>query len=154
MIVQAIAQVPHELVDIQELLIAVKAVFPLVVGKLILHIERLGHVQSIQPDLVGIDLFVPEIAGGGSGLFPELAVHGFNGLAVLFPASEFVEVKKSFSRVYIVKIVFFRVIGGDSAILPHKVVNKPVSKFQIFGIFFDMVQFQDSLDHAAVYVVP
>lgn len=71
-----------EIASFQKLLVAVPAIFSFVIGKLILHVERLGHVEAIQPDLLGIDLLMPEVAGGGAGLFLELAVHSMDGLLV------------------------------------------------------------------------
>ena len=41
-------------------------------------VERLGHVQAVQPYLAGIDLLVPEGAGLGPGLLPELSAGRFD----------------------------------------------------------------------------
>ena len=68
MVVKTIAQIPHEAVDIQKLLEAVQTVFSLIISKLILHIEGLGHVKAVQPDLIGINRLMPEIAGRSTGL--------------------------------------------------------------------------------------
>ena len=68
MIVKAIPLIPHELINIEKLLVAVLTVLSPVIGKFILHIERLRHVEAIQPYLVRIDLFVPEVTCGGAGL--------------------------------------------------------------------------------------
>ena len=65
-----------------------------------------------------------------------------------------VQVKERFARIYIVQVVLFGVIGGNGAVVPDKVVDKAVGKFQIPAVLFDVVQFQDRLYHAAVDIVP
>ena len=67
-IIKSISQIPHLIVNGKKLLVAVLTVFSIVESQFILHIERLRHIKSVQPDLVRIDQFVPEIAGGGTGL--------------------------------------------------------------------------------------
>ena len=61
MVIQAVSQITHQIVHIDELLIAVFAISTVVVSNFILHIKWLCHIESIQPDLVWINFFVPEI---------------------------------------------------------------------------------------------
>ena len=68
MVVQAVQRFPHQPPDVSELSNNIGTVFAVVVFHRILHIERKGHIESIQPDLIGINLFVPEVAGGGARL--------------------------------------------------------------------------------------
>ena len=69
MVVQPVQRVPHPFIYLQELLVGIIAVFTVIILHLILHIEGLGHVEPVQPYLVGIDFLVPEVSGGGAGLF-------------------------------------------------------------------------------------
>ena len=154
MVVEAVAQITHEPVYIQELAVTVVAVFSVIVCEFILHIERLGHVQTVKPHLIGVDLFVPEIAGGSPGLAFQLAVYGIDGFAVLFFPGKLIEVEKSLSGIDIVQIVLQRVIGGDGTIFLHEIVDKTVCEFQISGILSDVVQLQNCLDHTSVNVIP
>ena len=67
-VVQAGLFVPHVLFDVHKLLVAVNAALHLVIAGLILHVEGLGHVGAVQPDLPRVDILVPEVALLGAGL--------------------------------------------------------------------------------------
>ena len=82
MVVKAIQRFPHQLPDIFKLINNVHAVFAAIVFHFILHIEGKRHVEPVQPDLVGVDQLVPEVAGRGAGLAEDLAVHGVDSLPV------------------------------------------------------------------------
>ncbi len=154
MIVQTVAQVPHIPIHVHKLLITVPAVLPVIISEFILHIEGLGHIQAIQPDLVGIDLFMPEITFRSPGLAFQLTVYGIDGFAVLFLAGEFVQIEKSLSGIDVVQIILQRVIGLDRAVFTDKIVDEFVGEFQVFRILLDVIQLQYSLDHTAVNIVP
>ena len=49
MVIQAVSQITHQIVHIDELLIAVFAISTVVVSNFILHIKWLCHIESIQP---------------------------------------------------------------------------------------------------------
>ena len=138
----------------KELLKGVPAVGTIIIGYFILHIEGLGHIQAIQPDLVWIDHLVPEVACCGSWLPFQLAVYRVDGFAVLLPSGKLIEIEKGFAGIYIVQIIFLWIIGSDGAVLLHKVVDKGIGKLQVFFISGNMVQFKNGLDHTAVNVVP
>ena len=138
----------------KELLKGVPAVGTIIIGYFVLHIEGLGHIQAIQPDLVWIDHLVPEVACCGSWLPFQLAVYRVDGFAVLLPSGKLIEIEKGFAGIYIVQIIFLWIIGSDGAVLLYKVVDKGIGKLQVFFIFGNMVQFKNGLDHTAVNVVP
>ena len=138
----------------KKLLKGVLAVSAVIIGYFILHIEGLGHIQAIQPDLVWIDHLVPEVACCGSWLPFQLAVYRVDGFAVLLPSGKLIEIEKGFSGIYIVQVILVWIIGSDGAVLLHKVVDKGVGKFQVFFIFGNMVQFKNGLDHTAIDIVP
>ena len=89
-VVKSVPGIPHQFIHVGKLAAAVLTVQSVLVGESILHIEGLRHVKSVQPYLVGINLLVPEVAGGGAGLAFQLAVYGVDGLPVFFLASQFI----------------------------------------------------------------
>lgn len=124
------------------------------VGSFVLHIEGLCHIKPIQPDLMGIDLFVPEIPSRGAGLYVQLAVYRIDGTAVFFLPSESVELKQGFSCIYIVQIAFLGVVGLNGAVLPDKMVDEGIGKVQVFLFFCNEIQLQDGLDHTTINIIP
>ena len=96
-VVQAGLGVLHVLLDVHELFVAVNAAVHPVAACLILHIKGLGHVSAVQPDLVGIDLLVPEVALLRAGLGLQLAADRLNGVAVALVAGQVVQRKQVFA---------------------------------------------------------
>ena len=102
MVVQAGGFVPHVLLDVHELLVAVDAALHLVVAGLILHVEGLGHIGAVQPHLPGIDVLVPEVALLGAGLGEQLAADGVDGLTVLLVPEDVVQDEQVLALIHIV----------------------------------------------------
>ena len=102
MVVQAGLGVLHVLLDVHELLVAVNAAVHPVAAGLVLHVEGLGHVGAVQPDLVRVDFFVPEVAFLGAGLGLQLAAYRFNRVAVALVAGQVVEGKQVLALINIV----------------------------------------------------
>ena len=129
-VVQAGLGVLHVLLDVHELLVAVNAAVHPVAACLILHVEGLGHVGAVQPDLVGIDLLVPEVALLGAGLGLQLAADRLNGVAVALVAGQVVQRKQVFALVDVVQVVLGGVVGLNDAVVLDKVVQKLFGEVQ------------------------
>ena len=142
------------LLDVHELLIAVDAALHLVVTGLVLHIEGLGHVGAVQPDLPRINVLVPEVALLGAGLGEQLAADGVDGLAVLLVAEDVVEDEQVFALIHVVEVILLRVVGLDGAVFLHEPVDEILRKFQVLLVAGSLIQAQAGGDHAAVDVVP
>ena len=54
-----------------------------VVLHLVLHIKWKRHVKPVQPDLIGVNLLMPEISALRAGLGLQLAVNEIDSLPVL-----------------------------------------------------------------------
>jgi len=153
-VVQAGLLVPHVLFDVHELLVAVNAALHLVVAGLVIHIERLGHVGAVQPDLPGVDVLVPEVALLGAGLGLQLAADDINGLAVFLLAVNVVQGEQVLALIHVVQVVLLGVVGLDGAVFLHKIVDEVFGEIQILLVARGVVQAQAGRDHAAVDVVP
>ena len=154
MVVQAGLFVPHVLLDVHELLVAVDAALHLVVAGLVIHIEGLGHVGAVQPDLPGVNILVPEVALFGAGLGVQLAADGIDGLTVLFLSVDVVEGEEVFALIDVIEVVLLGVVGLDGAVRLHEIIEEVLGKVQILLVPGGLVQAQGGGDHAAVDVVP
>ena len=153
-VVKAGLFVPHMLLDVHELAVAVDAAAHLVEAGLVFHIEGLGHVGAVQPDLPGVDLLVPEVALLGAGLAFQLAVDDVDGLAVLLVPEDVVEDEQVLALVDVVEVVFLGVIGLDAAVGLDEPVDEVFGKVEVLFVAGGVVQAQAGGDHAAVDVVP
>lgn len=69
---------------IEKLAENIVVVLLLMKSRLILHIKRLTHIQSVQPDLIRVNILVPEISLAGARHLLDLAVYKINRFAVFF----------------------------------------------------------------------
>ena len=71
---------------------------------LIFHIKRLTHIQPVQPDLIRIDIFVPEVPLFRAWHLRHLTVNKINCLSIFFFACQIKKLKQCFSRIHIINI--------------------------------------------------
>ena len=121
---------------------------------LIQGVEGLGHIQAVQPDLIGIDGFVPEVSLKGARLLPDLPIEILRGLFILFLPRLCVQGEEHTPLVDIVKIVFFAVVGADRAVVQHEPVDKALRKVEVTRVPGDIAHGKQGGNHAAVDVVP
>ena len=81
----------------------------------ILRIERLGHVESVQPHLLRIDLLVPETAFRGAGLALDLMVKRIHRHTVLLFPGQFIEAEKGPARTDMVRRIIRNFVFVDPA---------------------------------------
>ena len=154
MVVQSVSFAAHEFADILELPEAVHAGISVTKRKFILHIERLSHIKTIQPDLVWINFFVPEVSFFCTRLSKELRINCIHGFSVFFFSGQVVQAVQCFSCIDIVQIVFFGIIIFDGSVFLYEIINEFIGKLQIAFIFCDIIKSDQSFDHAAVNVIP
>ena len=104
MIVQSGLRITHMFHHIEKLAENIVVVLLLMKSRLILHIKRLTHIQSVQPDLIRVNILVPEISLAGARHLLDLAVYKINRFAVFFFSGQIVEFKQGFPRIDIVDI--------------------------------------------------
>ena len=153
-IVQAVEGVAHQVVHHLEHMEAIRAGTAVVEAQLVLHVERLRHVHAVEPDLVGVDGFVPKHTLFGTRLGLELTVDGIHGGTVLGLAHQVIEFVEGFARVDVVEVVLLGIVMLDGAVILDKEVDIVVGEGQVTLLAGDLVQLDERLDHAAVNVIP
>ena len=116
--------------------------------------EGLGHVDAVQPDLIGVNLLVPEAALPRAGLRFQLPPQKIGGFFVLFLACFFKQREQHPAFVHIVQRVAFGFVGADSAVVIHKGINEGFGKIEVPLIAGDFRHGQQGRHHAAVDVIP
>ena len=154
MVVEPVEGLSHPPVYLKELLVRIFAVLTSVILCLVLHIERLGHVQPIQPYLVGINFLMPEVSCGCAGLFLQLAVYSIHSSSVFFFSGQLVKIEQGFAGIYMIQVILLWVIGLNGAVLSHKAAGEGVRKVQVPVVSGYKEEFDDGLNHAAVNIVP
>ena len=112
-----------------------------------LGIERGGHIDTVQPHLVGIDLLVPEAPFLSAWMGPQLLPQQRSSLFVALVTGGFVQEEQQLALVDLVKIVLFRTIGPDAAIWTDEFVNIPLDKgidFLLTGFLPQLLQGKES----------
>ena len=109
-------RIVHLCPDSTELAADILVAFAVLIFTGVLSVEHLGHIQTIQPHLVGVNGLVPEIALMGTGLTEQLAIEGINGLAVLFLAALGVDIKKNTALADVVQIIVLFLEAADAAV--------------------------------------
>ena len=71
---------------------------------LIFHIKRLTHIKPVQPDLIRIDIFVPEVPLFRARHLCNLTVNKINCFSVFFFSCQVKKLKQCFSRIHIINI--------------------------------------------------
>lgn len=153
-IVQTVEGVAHQVMHDLEHMEAVRAGTTVVEAQLVLHVERLGHIHAIEPDLVGIDGLVPKHAFFGARLGLELAVDGVHGGTVLGLAHQVIELVEGLARIDVIEVVLLRVVMLDGTVVLDKEIDVVIGKGQVALLTRDLVQLDERLDHAAVDIVP
>ena len=118
------------------------------VGKVLVGIvvpqsgKHLRHVQAVQPNLIGVNQFVPKVAGVGARLLVQLAFEQINCLLVLGFAGFLVQLEKHTAFVDIIQVEFVLTVTAECAILEDVIVHKTFYKVEITLFACDFVEFQ------------
>ena len=116
--------------------------------------ERQTHVQTIEPDLVGVDALVPETAAGGARLVAQLFFQRFNGLAVARLAGLVIQGIQRAARRDVVQVVFLGHIAANGTVRLDVSLHKAVQHIKVKRITGRLVQRTQADQHTAILVVP
>ena len=100
----------------------------------ILGAKGLGHVEAIEPHLVGIALLVPEAAGGISRLLRELIVEKGGGGQIALVARDAVEEEKLAAEKDVVELMFLRLERGDGSVRGEKGIDRVLDVVEVARI--------------------
>src|ERR1051326_4901562 len=79
----------------------------------VLRVERLGHVEAVEPHLRWINLLVPEASLVRARLRPQLFAQKRGGTPVLLLTRDVVESEQKSARHDVVEAVVFRFVSSD-----------------------------------------
>ncbi len=116
--------------------------------------EDLRHIDAVEPDLVGIDLLVPEVALDRAGLPQQLAVQLVRGETVFLVPVDTVKLEQHAAFVDVVEVIARLVIALDRAVGREKIIHIVTDKFTVAHIAADLGHREQGRQHAAVDVVP
>ena len=153
MIIEAFFLAEHVFADIFNLLERVG----IITGAEIFLIQRqkgLRHVKTVQPDLIGIDGFVPEVSLVCAGLSAQLVHLGFCSLAVFLFPGLLIELKEDPSLVDVIQGKFFRFVGADGSVFDNEITDKTIDKVKIGFITGYLSHCEQGSHHAAVDIIP
>ena len=120
----------------------------------IFRIERLGHVQSVQPHLLGIDLLVPETAFRRPRLVDQLVEQHVHRLAVFLLSGQIVKPQQGTSRTDVVgREVGFLVFVDGSGRIDDGIVPA-VDILQDFIPAIQFVNVKESLEFQTGGIIP
>src|ERR1035437_9799313 len=132
----------------------VRECFRMMEGRGILGVERLRHVETIEPHLVGIALFVPESAGGGSRHMHQIVIEQGGSLGVAWIGSGGVQEQKLAAQQDVVLLEFFRLPGGDGAICADKLIDRALDVVEVARIGSIKPEGIHAIEQRAQLVVP
>ena len=123
-------------------------------GFFVQRVEGLRHIQTVQPDLVGVDLLVPEVPLIGPGLIPEHLPQPVRRQAELLLPGALVEPEEDAALVDVVQVALLRPEGADAAVGLHEMLAHGPDEVGIARVPGDAGQLQQAGQHTAVDVVP
>ena len=121
---------------------------------LVLHIERLSHIHTVQPNLIRIYFFVPEISFRRTGLGFHLTVYQIYGFSVFFFPVQLIQCKQSLPCVDIVNIVLLHGIACNRTVFPDTMVNESIGKLVIFFLSCSLISLKQRKNHTSVNIIP
>ena len=116
--------------------------------------EGLGHVQPIQPDLLRINLLVPEVAAGAAGMGGQTVNQKINRLAVPFIAGLIQGEEEDAAAVGGIDVVLVQRVIGDDALGGDHLLQIAENEIPIRGIARCLEKIRAADEHAAVLIIP
>ena len=121
----------------------------------VFHIERRGHMQPIQPHLVGVALFVPESPVGCARLPAQLVAQHVCRPQVLFIPRRLVEIQQLPPVADVVQIELIeRVVANRAAFIRHERVHCVLDVIEILLFARHGVQRLHAAPRHAVVIAP
>ena len=78
---------------------------------LIGHVKRLYHIQAVEPDLIRVHFFVPEVSFRRSRLTPQLGIELIDGSPVFCLARQVEQVEQYLALVDMIAVVILRAVA-------------------------------------------
>ena len=154
MIIKTCFFVSHILYDIEELVKDIWIVLLVIKACLIFHIKWLSHIKSIKPNLIRINLLVPEVALFCSWLTLKLSINNINCLAILFLAGNVIQQKQGLSCINIINVIILRIISLYRTIFLHTMVNISFRKIKVLLFSCYLPSLDHRKNHTSINVVP
>ena len=121
----------------------------------IFRIERLAHVEAVEPDLVGIDLLVPEQATLSARLRLQLGEDILHCLVIFLRRAVFAQPQEGARRADVVDVVFFLLVAAeDGAVVRDDVVIPAVDVGEEGRVAVGLVDIEEGEKFQAGRVVP
>ena len=154
MVIQPGLFIPQEAAHIAELLQNIGIVLHAPVTGLILHVQRLRHIKTVQPDLVRINILVPEI----TAFAPRMAVQALHMILqrlAVSPVPCLVDCEKQkLAAVQVIQIIMVRFIGRNASVLQYPFLQVTENVFLIRRIAGGFVHALHAHQKAAVLIIP
>ena len=117
-------------------------------------IERLAHVQAVEPHLPGIHLLVPEASVRCARLLLQLPEQRVHGQAVFLVAGLFPEIKQQTTGADMIQIEVGQLVGPDLALRPDHGIDKLLHIVPVATVAGAAVEIQQREQFDAGGVVP
>ena len=153
-VVEAFLFVEEVFPHVAELGHDVVVVFHLMESCFIFHVEGLCHVKAVEPDLIGVDVFVPEAAAFASRMCVKPLHMVLDCCFISFIACLVKSEEKELAACQIIECVLIFVVGRNASVRLHsafEVVNDVVCVLSVAGGFEHPLA---SHQQAAVFVIP
>ena len=154
MVVQPLLRVVEVLAHVLKLPGNIRHMRHAVELRLVRHVERLRHVQPIQPNLVRIQLLMPEIAALAARMLPKPLHVELNRLAIALLARLLQGEEQRLAAVDGINVVLPHLIIRNAAV--RRDIRRDVIQHEIAiqHVPRRMVEVDAPLQHAAILIVP
>jgi len=120
----------------------------------VFRVERLGHVEAVEPHLVGITLLVPEAARGVSRLVSELIVKKGGGGEIALVLRDAIKKEKLAAEENVVELMLFRLERWNRAIGRDEGIDRVLDVAEVAGIGGVQPNRVEAFEEGAELVVP
>ena len=127
---------------------------PALIAAGVLRVERLGHVETIQPHLVRVYGLMPETSFAGARVPGKLLAKGVHRHAVLLLPGPVQELEQRLSRAYVVGGIIAQLVGSDLPVLRDDVIIPLLDIIEYVIPSVALSNVQESLQLQAGSVVP
>src|SRR5947209_1450527 len=119
----------------------------------VLCIERLSHVEAVEPHLRRINLLMPEAAFRSARVSLQLLAQSISSFLVLLLFSHLVKQKQDSTVKYIVQVVVIEFVGANRSIVIYKMVNGLLYELEIVAVGGSFPNsFQPAHQHALIVI--
>ncbi len=117
-------------------------------------VERLGHVEAVEPHLLRIFSFVPESAGGRARVIDQLLAQERRGLVILRVLRHAVKKQQLAAEQNIVERIFVRFVSRDGTVRSDELIHGLLHVIVVVAIGRVVPDGVHSFEQSAEFVVP